>query len=251
MRKAMQQLGEADDRPSAQAQSQNTPPSRHFRGSGKKLGDGTEDPESPTQDPEPAEAALPRVNRQITFWKQGFQVDDGPLYLYDDEANANSLRELNRGRVPMSILNVGFSQDVDVKVIRRVDEEWTPARQSFGGFHGGGQRLGSPVPGESIAGDTSIPASAEPVSETAQPPSEEGDCAVQIRFANGKRTLHKFFSSDTVSSVYEFVRQHPFHESGRGFVLSHAFPVKAIEEDGGVTVAEAQLKNAVVVQRWT
>ena len=80
----------------------------------------------------------------------------------------------------------------------------------------------------------------------------EGDTAVQIRFANGKRTSHKFNSSDSISAVYDFVRNHEYNaeNAGRNFTLSHAFPVKPIEESNEVLIGDAKLKNSVIVQRW-
>ena len=59
------------------------------------------------------------MTREITFWKQGFTVGDGPLHRYDDPRNASVLQELNQGRVPMSILDVEFGQDVDVSVYKK------------------------------------------------------------------------------------------------------------------------------------
>ena len=88
------------------------------------------------------------MTREITFWKQGFTVGDGPLHRYDDPRNASVLQELNQGRVPMSILDVEFGQDVDVSVYKKTDEDWTPPKRKIGGYHGAGHRLGSPVPGE-------------------------------------------------------------------------------------------------------
>lgn len=262
-------MDQPDDRPSAnrddgddEDSEDNTP---KFSGSGFKLGDGTE----PSTEIKPAEELggqglrkVPsKVTREIIFWKQGFTVADGPLHRYDDPANAAVMQELNRGRVPMALLDVEFGQDVDVSVYKKTDEDWTPPKRKVGGFHGQGQRLGSPVPGDVIVnqpeasgadGSVSSPPATEPATLSA-PEAEEGDSLVQIRFANGKRTSHKFNSSDAVSVVYDFVKAHPDAPSdsaSRSFILSHSFPKKPIEDSQEVTVAEAKLKNAVIVQFW-
>lgn len=239
-------MGEPDDRPSAM---QPEPPKRKFKGTGFKLGDGIE-PSEEIRDPNSFREQIPsKVTREITFWKQGFTVGDGPLHRYDDPANATVLDELNKGRVPVSILGVSLGQDVDVSVFRKTDEDWVPPKRKAGGFHGSGHRLGSPVPGEPI--QQSEPA-VETVTESkpAETPGQ-GDATIQIRFANGKRVAQKFNLSDAVSEVYAFVARHEYTTPGRAFFLSLSFPVKEIENSDEVTVADAKLKNAVIVQRWT
>jgi len=71
-----------------------------FRGGGNTLG-SDEVPSSFIPDPtarqrneeEEEEVAV----RNITFWRDGFSVEDGPLMRYDDPANQNLLNEINTG----------------------------------------------------------------------------------------------------------------------------------------------------------
>lgn len=250
IQRAKNQLGEPDDRPSAKGASAEAD---NFTGTGFRLGDATHSLEAvqgTTSAPKPA-----KVTRQITFWREGFTVGDGPFRRYDDRENYQLLSELKQGRVPVSLLDVELGQDVDVTVIRKVDEDYVPPKANQGGFHGQGQRLGSPVPGEvpvsSIVVDEpkSNDKSAAAASKTAD--DSRGDSPVQIRFANGKRLSHRFNASDPISLVYDFVRNHPYNESsGRAFILSHAFPVKPIEASDGETVESTNLKSAVIIQRW-
>ena len=46
------------------------------------------------------------VVRHLTFWRNGFQVEDGELMRYDDPEHAAILAEINSGyvRPPLSIL---------------------------------------------------------------------------------------------------------------------------------------------------
>lgn len=243
--RARDQMQEHDDRPSARDEEE-TP--RHFSGTGIKLGDSATPLELQPQLPAHAPRVPSKVSREITFWRQGFTVGDGPLQRYDDPENQQVLQELKNGRVPVSVLGVEFGQDVDVSVIKKTEEDYTPPKRKLGGFLGHGQRLGSPVPGEA----SPTPTIESPAPEKAKPSDEgTGDSPVQIRFANGKRVAHKFNSTDSISVVYLFVRHHELNDAPlRAFILSHAFPVKPIEELDGVTVAEAQLKNATIIQRW-
>lgn len=244
-RRAKEQMGEVDDRPSAQA-----PSSRgtKFTGTGFKLGDGSEPSETVAGE---RVAPAAKVLREITFWRQGFTVGDGPLHRYDDPANESVLQELNHGRVPVLILDVEFGQDVDVQVYKKTDEDYEPPRRRPGGYHGQGRRLGSPVPGEVIGvpEPEPKPETQPDTAATSDPEPPQGDTPVQIRFANGKKLLYRFDSDQPVAEVYLFVAAHPYNDAhGREFTLNHAFPVKPIVAEG--TVGDAGLKNAVIVQRW-
>ncbi|CAH6719410.1 UBX domain-containing protein 1 [[Candida] jaroonii] len=241
--RARQQMDQPDDRPSSEPV--DTP---KFTGTGFKLGD-TESASERIPDAHAGFRKLERATREITFWRQGFTVADGPLLRYDDPQNESLLGELNQGRVPLSLLDVEFGQDVDVNVIRKVDEDYTPPKRKVGGYGGSGHRLGSPVPGEpSPAPEVEKPKSSLSTDSNKPQDTGAGDTTVQIRFANGKKTTHKFNSTDSITVVYDFVKNHEFSEP-RDFVLSHSFPVKPIAKEG--TVADAKLKNAVIVQRWT
>jgi len=37
------------------------------------------------------------ATRHITFWRDGFSVEDGPLLRYDDPTNSSILEEINTG----------------------------------------------------------------------------------------------------------------------------------------------------------
>lgn len=242
--RARQQMDQPDDRPSSNQPAE----APKFTGTGFKLGD-TESPSERIPDAHAGFRKLERATREITFWRQGFTVADGPLLRYDDPQNEAVLNELNQGRVPLSLLDVEFGQDVDVNVIRKVDEDYTPPKRKVGGYGGSGHRLGSPVPGEpSPAPEVEKPKSSLSTDSAKPQDTGVGDTTVQIRFANGKKTTHKFNSTDSITVVYDFVKNHEYSEP-RDFMLSHSFPVKPIAKEG--TVADAKLKNAVIVQRWT
>lgn len=52
------------------------------------------DPNGP-QEEEEEETAV----REITFWKDGFSIQDGPLLRYDDPVNSQILQAINSGYV--------------------------------------------------------------------------------------------------------------------------------------------------------
>ncbi|KAF8001515.1 hypothetical protein HF325_004016 [Metschnikowia pulcherrima] len=249
--RASEQMNEEDDRPSAAAEEA---PKKSFTGTGFRLGDSNQTLQVVFDAAASPKVRPAKVTREITFWRQGFTVGEGELRRYDDPENVLLLQELKQGRVPVSLLDVEFGQDVDVSVVRKVDEDFTPPKRKVGGFHGQGQRLGSPVPGEDLvpapAASAEVPLKETTSVPTKKTPEGEGDSLVQIRFANGKRVSHKFNGTDSISVVYAFVRDHEYSDPLRQFILSHTFPVKPIEESTETTVELAKLKNAVIMQRW-
>lgn len=243
-----QQVEQESDAEQPKAKPQN------FTGKGYRLGSVIDAPSQMVENipKEPALEKPKKVSRTITFWREGFQVGEGPLYRYDDPANSFYLNELNQGRAPLKLLDVEFGQEVDVNVYKKLDESYKPPKRKLGGFHGQGQRLGSPVPGDaSNVEPVKVP---EPPAETKEETKDtqktdlpKGDSSVQIRYANGKREVLRCNAADTVQYLYDHVQNNT--TDSRAFSLNHAFPVKPIEEYQS-TLKDAGLINAVVVQRW-
>lgn len=236
-----------NDQPRA-VDSNEEPSVNHFSGVGYKLGD-TNNPSKPMGLPEQTNKRLNKVTREITFWKDGFQVGDGKLYRYDDPSNASYLLDLNNGRAPMALLDVQYGQDVDVNVIKKLDEEYKPPKRKLGGFHGHGNRLGSVVNPE-YKSTVVVPKEASTKKESSEAPEEDepkGDFKVQIRLADGRRIVRYVNSTDSVSSLYDFVVSETAVQ--RPFSLNTSFPVKNID-NSSKTIKEAGLINSVIVQRW-
>lgn len=229
--------------------SSSEPAKPKFTGTGYQLGSSEQPSRVVGQSSSNQRQRLEKANREITFWKDGFQVGDGKLFRYDDPANATYLAELNSGRAPLSLLNVEYGQDVDVNVIKKLDEEYKPPKRKIGGFHGTGQRLGSPVSTDyKPPSNTQQQQEPEPKTETEKPKDEgAGDTQVQIRLADGRRVVRRVESSGPVQQLYDYVASET--SSSKPFILSHAFPVKPIE-DKSQSIKEAGLVNSVVVQRW-
>ncbi|CCF60776.1 hypothetical protein KAFR_0L01660 [Kazachstania africana CBS 2517] len=224
--------------------SSNKSSEHQFAGRGYRLGSTLGAPSQLADQPE-SKSRVQKVKREITFWKEGFQVGDGPLFRYDDPANSFYLNELNQGRAPLNLLNVELGQEVDVSIFKKLDESYRPPKRKLGGFHGEGQRLGSPIPGE-----PSTPTLREEAPKTKEEVKEaplKGDTSVQIRYATGKREVLRCFSTDKVQMIYDHIKKNT--ADIRNFTINHAFPVKAIT-DMNQTIEEADLANSVVVQRW-
>lgn len=262
LEKAQREAGEPDWREEEDEKRKGGKKGKAFKGTGHSLGSVENAVESrtiidPTQ-PQADRTRPEKVTRSITFWKEGFNVDDGDLYRYDDPQNQDYLQQLKVGKAPLSLLNVQMFQDVDVNVIKKIDESYYDNKKSKPrtfGFQGTGQRLGSPVPGEPSTveeaierlSSTSTNATGEPT-ETTATPVEEGDASIQIRFADGSKVVKKFNSTDNVSILFEFVENQK--SSTRRWTLVTSFPPKPLDDKKEETIESAGLKNSVVIQKW-
>ncbi|KAK9472831.1 SEP domain-containing protein [Dipodascopsis tothii] len=129
------EIGGRSERP-AQTQSS------AFSGAGRTLGSETVQSET-IADPTAPAAPTETITRTLTFWRDGFSIDNGELMRYDEPANQEILRAINSGRAPLHLLNVSSGQPVDVRVERRMTEDYVAPKASTGGFYGAGHRLGS------------------------------------------------------------------------------------------------------------
>lgn len=211
-----------------------------------------------------------KVTRTITFWKEGFSIDDGELYKYDDPKNQDYLKQLNMGRAPLSLLKVQMFQDVDVNVVKKLDESYHDHQKSkprVFGFQGSGKRLGSPIPGEPTTVEEAL-AKYEDTKNTASVTNsgtdnkkeesedvsgQQGDTSIQIRLATGERIIQRFNSTDKIEEIYNFVATKDnttTTNNNRAWGLVTLFPTQPLDDKKSQTIAEAGLKNAVIIQRW-
>ncbi|VBB78703.1 Conserved hypothetical protein [Yarrowia lipolytica] len=193
--------------------------------------------------------SLPKVSRSITFWQNGFTVEDGPLYRYDDPRNQRYLETLNQGRAPLALLDVQHNQAVDINVTDRSEEAYVEKKPVYGGS---GNRLGSPVPGEPTPSSSATPPPSAPTpAATSSGPSNSssgaGGSRIQIRLGDGTRLTPSFSPDLTVQSLYDFVDEH--NPSGREYVLQTTFPNKELR-DKSLTLKDAKVIGAAIVQRY-
>ncbi|CAO3691570.1 unnamed protein product [Rhizopus stolonifer] len=126
------------------------------------------------------------ISRQLTFWRNGFSVDDGPLFEYSDPANQQMLTAINEGRAPLSLLDVRQGQPVEVRVIKR-QEDYRPKTRLF---KGSGYRLGSPATLTRLA----------VLVDQSQPVT-----SIQIRLGDGSRLIAKLNHTHTVGDIRHYI----------------------------------------------
>ena len=86
------------------------------------------------------------VRRTLTLWRNGFTIDEGPLFPFTNPESVEILREIRMGRVPRNVAGVQMGEDVEMRLVKKENEDWTPPKAGRGGgggaFVGQGNRLG-------------------------------------------------------------------------------------------------------------
>jgi len=238
--------GEAEGR---QGQTEAGHQRSHFAGSGQTLG-SDDTPSVLVPDTTPREPEI--VHRTLTFWREGFSIEDGPLMRYDDPANQDILRAIDSGRAPTALMRVQQGQQADVHVFKRLEEDYVPPKKKFQPFVGQGNRLGSPTPEVAAHSPVAVPtpqASQAPAAPQVEINATQPITTLQIRLGDGTRLVSRFNHTHTVGDIYNFVNASSIASRSRDYVLQTTFPNNELT-DHRLTVKEAGLVNAVVVQKW-
>ncbi|XP_054977804.1 UBX domain-containing protein 2A [Sorex araneus] len=187
-----------------------------------------------------------QVDVNIKLWKNGFTVNDD-FRSYSDGASQQFLNAIKKGELPLELEGLFDKEEVDVKVEDKKDEVCTSTKPVFQPFSGQGHRLGSATP-KIVSKTKSIEVenrnNLSPVPLNPQEPVTN----IQIWLANGKRIVQKFNVSHRVSHIKDFIRKHQGLQGNTPFLLVTALPVLRLLDDT-LTLAEADLQNAVVIQR--
>ncbi|KAH8914379.1 SEP-domain-containing protein [Atractiella rhizophila] len=189
------------------------------------------------------------VVRHLTFWKDGFSIEDGPLMKYEE--NQAVLQAIQEGRAPLSLLNVAYNQPVELRVTRRTTENYIPPPKVLKPFSGSGNRLGSPVPGTTATSERGSSETRPPGSQTPVFQVREGEptTSLQIRLGDGDRLVGRFNHTHTIRDVRSYIRASRPTSTSREWALMTAFPQKTFEDESQ-TLKDANLLGAVIVQKY-
>uniref|UniRef100_A0A8D0HHW5 UBX domain-containing protein 2A n=1 Tax=Sphenodon punctatus TaxID=8508 RepID=A0A8D0HHW5_SPHPU len=194
-----------------------------------------------------------KVNNQtdiiIKLWKNGFTVNDGELRSYRDVANQQFLNSIKKGELPFELQKISDKEEIDVKVDDKKDEVYSVKKPVFHPFSGQGYRLGSATPRiistvkrglEEAENRSPLPVVAlnnvEPITN------------IQIWLADGKRIVQKFHVSHRISHVRDFIAKYQGSQGSVPFTLTTSLPFRKLLDEN-LTLEEANLQNAVIVQR--
>ncbi|PAV15026.1 SEP-domain-containing [Pyrrhoderma noxium] len=232
-----------------------------FSGAGNTL--GSDEIESRVvPDPNAASSSAPTesVVRHITFWRNGFTVGDGPLMDYDVPENAEILRSIEQGQAPPALLNVRYGQPVELRVLKKVNEDYVEPERPHRAFDGTGHRLGAPTPPIGGSSASTSQASASTSSSTAEADIQsvqtkfevdqtQPTTSIQIRLADGTRMICRMNLTHTVQDILNFINASRPENRARAYTIATIRPNRILE-DPAQTIQAAGLENTVVVQRW-
>lgn len=223
----------------------------YFQGAGYKLGSDVE----PSQQ---VSASLSKDNLSsnkpqtavVKFWSNGFSIDAGPLRDFNDPANKNFLDSIAKGEVPAELRSLVRNAEVHVNMEDHREEEYVKPKETLKAFSGKGQMLGSPSP--NIVERSSSPLEASSDNSQTTPSFQVNESSpvttIQIRLADGTRLVSKFNHNSTIGDIRDVVRR--ARPNTGNFNLMTTFPKKVLSEDE-ITLTDAKLLNAVIVQRMT
>ncbi|KAI8459576.1 hypothetical protein BY996DRAFT_4575830 [Phakopsora pachyrhizi] len=210
------------------------------------------------------------VEKHLTFWKDGFSIENGPLLDYEDPKNKEILDAINRGRVlgslkpspqiiraPLDLLGVKLNQRVTMRVQKRLTENYIPPpKPPAQPFSGSGNRLGSPLPlslNRSAVDSTSSQALRESLTTGSGIIFEVDNSlpvtSVQVRLGDGTRMITRFNHTHTISDIRRQIAASNPSLADRPYALQTTFPSRDLNDDRQ-TIKEAGLLGSVVVQRF-
>ncbi|KAL6039404.1 hypothetical protein STEG23_012978 [Scotinomys teguina] len=223
---------------------------RPFAGGGYRLGAAPEE-ESAYVAGERRRHSGQDVHVVLKLWKTGFSLDNGELRSYQDPANAQFLESIRRGEVPAELRRLAHGGQVNLDMEDHRDEDFVKPKGAFKAFTGEGQKLGSTAPqvlntsSPAQQAENEAKASSSILINEAEPTTN-----IQIRLADGGRLVQKFNHSHRISDIRLFIVDARPAMAATSFVLMTTFPNKELADENQ-TLKEANLLNAVIVQRLT
>ncbi|CAJ1971146.1 unnamed protein product [Sphenostylis stenocarpa] len=191
------------------------------------------------------------VTHTVTFWRNGFSVNDGPLRRLDDPQNAPFLESIKKSVCPKELEPADRRTAVHVNLTRRDEDYPEPVKPRHLPFQGVGRTLGgtSSSSDEPIQVTGTSPITAAPlptmglVVDESQPVT-----SIQLRLADGTRMVSRFNQHHTIRDVRAFI-----DASRPGGVRSYqlqamGFPPKQLT-DWDQTIDQAGIANSVVIQK--
>ncbi|CAB4304619.1 unnamed protein product [Prunus armeniaca] len=218
--------------------------SKSFTGTARLLSGET----VPTAAPQPPEVVI----HTITFWRNGFSVDDGPLRRLDDPENAPFLESIKKSECPKELEPANRRTAVHVNLMRREEEYPEPVKRHVA-FQGVGRTLGessstsAAATSESIAAD--LPLRAAPLPSMGLTVDQSlPSTSIQLRLADGTRMVSRFNYHHTIRDIHAFIdASRP--DGARSYRLqTMGFPPKQLS-DLDQTIEQAGIANSVIIQK--
>ena len=215
-----------------------------FKGKGRKMTDG--DPREEDEDEldgdivEEDDEETREIQRTVTFYNNGFTVDDGPLR--DPAQNQEFMEMIGRGMCPPELMHPGASAKNPVKIdLKREMRDWE-APKGVKAFSGSGNKLTTDDAKEGSS-NTNTLKDIKPWSVDDKEPTK----SIQIRLNDGSRLVAKFYLTHTVAHIRDFIRQAKDEDSAKRALQLSGFPPEKLDDDSRI-IGDG-LKGCVVQQK--
>lgn len=174
--------------------------------------------------------------RKITFWKNGFQVDDGEFRSNDDPANSDFLASVSRGQVPRELYNPRMKVDVEVEDNR--DKDYKPPKVPVNPFAGKGHSLNDSAPPK--------PAPAAAPSGPVRTDYSDGRASTKVRIQLPTGTLLTLTVAQaaTIGELKQYIAENS-GMNAKTMKLKCTFPPKDLNDNSASIVGEG-LKMATI-----
>lgn len=183
-----------------------------------------------------------RLKKVITFYRQGFAVDDGPLRSYSDKANHAFLQDIEQGYIPRELEQEAAGRELQTELVDRKNEDYKePERPKYNAFGGSGHSLGSTASSSQAAPVVPVQSGA-----TFHLDPNAPTVSVQVRFHDGTKAAAKLNTTHTIQDLRAWIEQNKPTPSA--YDILGGFPPKPLN-DLTQTVQAAGLSGGVVQQK--
>jgi len=182
---------------------------------------------------------------KITFYRNGFILEDGPFRPFDEPKNKEFLEQLNKGYIPKEL--AGVSKKVAISLVDKKGEEYIPPKPKFEPFSTKGRTLGSISTNTSSSSSTTTSEKKEKTNISNENTGYKLDTSkpttsIQIRLPDGTTLKAKFNVDHTVGTLRKFIEA---SSNLKNFQLSTLYPKKILKDDDE-TIEKSGLKNAAI-----
>ncbi|KAK9891123.1 hypothetical protein WA026_013442 [Henosepilachna vigintioctopunctata] len=215
---------------------------RAFRGTGYKLGEGSNDSVVVPGAPEPQQPS----EVTLKLWKDGFSLNEGDLRPYADPSNKDFLDSIRRGEIPQE-LRTGNEEVHLAMEDHRMDIFRTTVKKQKT-FGGQGYTLGNPTP--SVVGacrSEDKPVNEQLAKENLKLDSSQPVTSIQIRLADGSRLVAQFNHTHTVGEIRSYILAARPQYATQNFNLMSSYPSKVLEDSQ--TITDAGIMNSAIMQK--
>lgn len=183
----------------------------------------------------------------MTFWKNGFSVNDGPLRSGEAPADQLFLKSIHEKReCPQELVAEAAGKEPVVDLVDKSSQMYeAPPKPAYVAFSGSGQSMGGNQTA-AVQLDSAAPLAASDykleLDET------QKTTKLQLNFHDGSKVVQKFNLTHTVNDVRLFMASQRPLPVGTGFELHTTYP-PAVLNDHNITIQDGGLKGQSMLQK--